>query len=538
MTRSMKIILSLVPLFITLHLCAQGPFDNGIDVRHYDFQLELYDSTDVISGTADIQILFRKDLSSIELDLVGKNSNGKGMAVSGITLNGKSLQFGHQHEKLKITTATTIKAGQIETFSITYKGIPADGLIIAKNKFGDRTFFGDNWPNRAHNWLPTIDHPSDKASVDFIVMAPAAYQVIGNGIKVEESYLSKSRKITHWKEEVDIPTKVMVIGAAHFATHLEGDVNGVPVESWVFPQNRLDGFHDYAVAVPVLQYLENRIGPYPYKKLANVQSITRFGGMENASNIFYFENSVNGKADQEVLIAHEIAHQWFGNSASEIDWPHIWLSEGFATYLSRTYTEFARGKESMDAALQTDRHDAIEFYKTKPLPIVFTSVPKDLFELLNVNSYDKACWGLHMLRNEIGDDAFWKGIRKYYRTYQYRNAVTADFKVIMEEVSNQDLDVFFGQWLFRAGHPVLDVSWTYDTKTKMINGTINQTQEGQPFDITVELGIYSSGSTQPAIERLKVNQPTNKFSIPAATKPTQVVLDPNTILLFEEKIKK
>jgi aminopeptidase N len=113
--------------------------------------------------------------------------------------------------------------------------------------------------------------------VDFIVTAPAAYQVIGNGIKVEESYLNPSQKITHWHEEVDIPTKVMVIGAARFATHLEGNVNGVPVESWVFPQNRLDGFHDYAVAVPILEYLDNRIGPYPYKKLTNVQSITKFG---------------------------------------------------------------------------------------------------------------------------------------------------------------------------------------------------------------------------------------------------------------------
>jgi aminopeptidase N len=96
--------------------------------------------------------------------------------------------------------------------------------------------------------------------------------------------------------------------------------------------------------------------------------------MENASNIFYFENSVNGKADQEALIAHEIAHQWFGNSASESDWRHVWLSEGFATYLSRTYTEFARGKHKMNEALRIDRNDAIAFYKKTPLPIVFTSL--------------------------------------------------------------------------------------------------------------------------------------------------------------------
>ncbi len=114
--------------------------------------------------------------------------------------------------------------------------------------------------------------PSDKASVDFIVTAPAAYEVIGNGVKIEESYLNTKQKLTHWREEVDIPTKVIVIGAARFAIHLEGNVSGIPVESWVYPQNRLEGFHDYAGALNILEYFHNHIGPYPYKKLANVQT--------------------------------------------------------------------------------------------------------------------------------------------------------------------------------------------------------------------------------------------------------------------------
>jgi aminopeptidase N len=511
--------------------------DGAIDIRHYNFQLELNDSTDVISGIATIQLLFKKDLTTFELDLVNKDSKGSGMIVSEVFLNGKSLQFDHQQDKLTISLPVMSHVGDVKTFVISYKGIPRDGLIIGKNKYGDRTFFGDNWPDRAHHWLPTVDHPSDKASVDFIVTAPTAYDVIGNGIKIEESYVNARQRLTHWREEIDIPTKVMVIAAARFAIHLEGNVSGTPVESWVFPQNRLDGFHDYSGAVNILEYFHNHIGPYPYKKLANVQSTIRFGGMENASSIFYFENSVNGKANQEGLIAHEIAHQWFGNSASETDWHHVWLSEGFASYFSLLYTEFAHGQLMMDSLLQVDRTYVIDFYKTMPQPIVYKELPKNLMKILNSNSYKKGSWVLHMLRNEIGDDAFWRGIRKYYRTYQNSNAQTSDFIEIMEETSGQDLNTFFNQWLFTAGHPVLDMIWKYDSKEKTLNLIINQTQSGPPFDFTLELGIYTSSSIHPTIAKHKINKGTTNLSFPFGTKPGRIELDPNTNLLFDGKLR-
>src|SRR5690348_4493594 len=241
---------------------AVTPPNEGIDIKHYTFQLALNDSTDIISGTATIQIRFKKNLSEFELDLANQNAKGAGMVVKDVTMNGKTIKFLHQQDKLKIMLSTAGQSNDLETFVITYRGIPQDGLIISKNKFGDRTFFGDNWPDRAHQWLPSVDHPSDKASVDFIVTAPTTYEVIGNGIKIEESYINAKQKLTHWREEVDIPTKVMVIGAAHFAIHWEGNVHDIPVESWVYPQNRLDGFHDYAVALKILEYFDEHIGPY------------------------------------------------------------------------------------------------------------------------------------------------------------------------------------------------------------------------------------------------------------------------------------
>ena len=136
----------------------------------------------------------------------------------------------------------------------------------------------------------------------------------------------------------------MVFGAADFAVQLAGEHEGIPVSSWIFKEQKEKGFYDYAMALPVLEFFTKNVAPYPYEKLANVQSKTRYGGMENASCIFYYEASVKGDRSSEALIAHEIAHQWFGNSASEANWHHVWLSEGFATYWTHLYFEQTQDK--------------------------------------------------------------------------------------------------------------------------------------------------------------------------------------------------
>jgi aminopeptidase N len=145
------------------------PKNENIDIKKYVFELTLHDSIDVIKGKATITILFKKSLNEFELDLVNKDGGGSGMEVTEITADNKPVKFLHQNDRLKIILPAAIPATTLSEIIITYSGVPSDGLIISKNKYGDRTFFGDNWPDRAHHWLPTIDHPSDKAAVDFIV---------------------------------------------------------------------------------------------------------------------------------------------------------------------------------------------------------------------------------------------------------------------------------------------------------------------------------------------------------------------------------
>ena len=216
----------------------------------------------------------------------------------------------------------------------------------------------------------------------------------------------------------------MVIGVADFAVQLAAEINGIPITSWVFPENRDSGFSQYSVSKNILPFFINYIGPYPYRKLANVQSKTIFGGMENAGNIFYYQNSVVMKRpllkDQkpiEDLFAHETAHQWFGDEVSETDWPHVWLSEGFATYMTQLYMEHRYGTDSLRKRMEHDREEVIAFYKKRKTPVVDTSSANDLLQLLNKNSYEKGGWVLHMLRRKLGDKVFQKGIQTYYAAY-------------------------------------------------------------------------------------------------------------------------
>lgn len=508
--------------------------DASIDVVHYAFNLTLSDDTDEIEGQASVEVRFLEDdLSAFQLDLVGGDGT-EGMHVTSVTQGDAPMTFTHSNDQLRIELGTPVQADAQRTYTITYRGVPADGLIISTNKHGERTFFGDNWPNRARHWLPTVDHPSDKATVEWIVTAPEHYEVVANGRLVEETDLPDQLRLTHWHATAPLPTKVMVIGVADFAVQYVDEYEGVSLQSWVYPQEREDGFYDFARAEPILAFFDSHIGPFPYAKLANVQSKTRYGGMENASAIFYNENAISGTRENEGLLAHEIAHQWFGDSVSETDWPHLWLSEGFATYLTQLYMEFTYGRDRMDAGMQAARERVVNYYDQAPDAPVVDTTTTELVRLLNPNSYQKGAWVLHMLRYTVGDEAFWDGLEAYYRRYRDRNASTRDFQHVMEEVSGQDLGWFFDQWTRHAGHPQFEGSWNYHADAQELTVSLRQVQRGGlVFRVPLELGVYSEGEALPDVEVLDVSEREHTFTIPLEAAPARVELDPNTWVLME-----
>ncbi|MEN8116114.1 MAG: M1 family metallopeptidase [Bacteroidota bacterium] len=511
----------------------------SIDVQHYKFEIHLNDSTNKIEGKTTVDIKLLKAVKSFTLDLIGIDSLSRGMTVESVFSENKSLLFSHKNNKLKIDLGQVVQPGELHEFKIKYSGIPANGLVISKNQYGDRTIFGDNWPDRARYWLPTVDHPSDKATIEFMVHAPKHYEVISNGYQVEEKELNDKLKFTHWKEDVPLPTKLMVIGVADFEEGNKDTCNGIPISSWVFPQNREKGFENYKYGTEALKYYSELIGPYSYEKLAHVQSKTRYGGMENAGCIFYAERTATSNRSQERLFAHEVAHQWFGNSVTEQNWHHVWLSEGFATYLTHVYNQHFYGEEVFHTGLKKDRERIIRYAKRNLAPIIDTTIT-DYTRLLNANSYQKASWFLHMLREDLGDDVFFKGLRKYYSDFQNHTALTKDFQQVMESVSGKNLDLFFNQWLRQPGHPVLSIGISTTLKKSTYpesSVTIIQRQEDCLFHFPLEIKFtYDDGTSE--IKSLEVNKKENKISVVRKSKVVDINIDPNSKLLFECEGKK
>jgi len=525
-----KTCLIILPLFSFISsTCAQSYAKrwNTFDVEKYSFSIAVNDTTDVIGGRAVIDVLFKKKSDVFLLDLKSVDADDKGMIVNRVSTESASeVDWTHHNDMITIQT-NHAKKGDRRTFTISYSGVPADGLIIGNNIHGDRTFFGDNWPNRAHHWLPCIDHSSDKALVDWTIRAPSHYEVVANG-KFVDKEVQGDQTLTYWSSSVALPPKVMVTGIADFAIQESGRAGNVPVSTWVYHQDLTNGFVQYAIGPKILSYFVEKIGEYPFEKLANVQSKTRFGGMENAGNIFYYEESTDRSRDVEGLFAHEIAHQWFGNSVTEIDWPHLWLSEGFATYLTDLYFEDNYGVDRFKERMKSERESVIAFSKKHRRPVIDDQTT-DYMQLLNANSYQKGAWVLHMLRHEIGDDDFFIGLKTYYKKYRDSNASTDDLREVFESLSGKNLKGFFKQWLFLSGHPKLGYAFRNDNNQVIID--IQQKQK-KAFNFPLDVKLnFQEGESE--VRTIHISKKKGSYKIDTDHTVKSIELDPDIRLLWE-----
>ena len=509
------------------------PKNPNIDILNYSFELHLNDTTDIIYGTANINLHIEPSENNVRLDLISANNDGNGMVVHSVLFNGNKVPYTHKKNELNIST-DGLKYSIYDVITIEYSGIPITGLIIGDNMHGDRTFFSDNWPNKARNWLPLVDHPYDKSTSEFIVFAPNHYQVISNGLLVEETNVNKEIKKTHWKQSVPISCWLYALGVAEFAIDYVDYFNGKSIQTWVYKQDRDKGFYDFKVPTKhTLEFFSDYVGPFAYEKLANVQSNSVKGGMESATAIFYSDISVTGNRSvrwRDVII-HEVAHQWFGNCVTEYDWDDVWLSEGFATYFTLMFREHAYGRDDFVKGLKDAKKRVFNFYeKNKNASVVHDNL-KDMKDVLSYDlQYQKGAWVLHMLRNYVGEDNFRDGIRNYYKKYFNSNTNTEEFKIEMEKVSGIDLDKFFDQWLYKGGIIKLDVEWDYNEKSKNIEFNITQVQnDGYIFEMPLDIEILGDNNSNTSTIRL--DKKSGKYLVYSENKPKEIKLDPFTKLL-------
>ena len=515
----------------------------GIDIEAYRFELTLRDDSDQITGRATVTFRFTADgVVELPLDLIGVRPDGQGMEVTAVRAAGGPLEYRHENDLLTVRFRRASRLGERDSVTVSYRGAPASGLRIGPNKYGERTFFSDNWPNRARNWLPTVDHIAEKAACEFVITAPAQYQVVSNGVVVEETDRGGGMRRTHWRQSAPISPWLFVVGVARFAVQNLGEFDGRPVQTWVYARDRDAGFHDFAVpTLRVLAFFDDYVGPFAYDKLANITSPATGGGMEAATALMYSENAVTG--DRPVrwrnVVIHEIAHQWFGNAVTESEWDDVWLSEGFATYFTLLFREHAYGRDDFVTGLRQAAERVDFWYAQNPDYRIVHDGLEDMSRVTSVATYQKGAWVLHMLRKRVGDEAFQRGIRTYYARHLNGTASTDDFMRAMEESSGDDLQAFFDQWLRHGGNPVFEGTWLYDSEAGAVRVDLRQAQETGLFRMPLEIGVYMGRDRLPAhVVTVEVNAATHSFVIPVDAEPSDVRLDPDTWALFAAEFER
>jgi aminopeptidase N len=518
------------------------PYAPGFDALHYHIALTVPEAGRRIDARTTLVIALRSPLQdTLRLDLTGLRAYDVRVGIG--TRSGarpETAPFYQAEGRLVLAVPAGAGVGDTLHVHVAYGGEPDDGLVIGANVHGEWGAFGDNWPNRARFWFPSIDHPSDKATVSFEVRAPGGWRVLANGRLTEEP----ADGVWRYEMPVPLPTYLMVIGAARFAVGSVDDcADGgmaparpdrcVPVTSWTFPADSAHGAHVFRRGGEMVEYYARAVGPYPYTKLAHAQAATRFGGMENAGAIFYSQDAVAERRDIEGTVAHETAHQWFGNAVTPHDWPHLWLSEGFATYYGALFFEHADGRDAFRERIDRARRAYLESH-VRDLAMVDTlAIPGDnLLGLLNANSYQKGAAVLHMLRGMLGDDIFFSAVRRYYNDHVHGTAVTADLRRAFELEAGQGLGWFFDQWVFRPGHPVLRFDWRWDAPHGEAVVELEQVQDRDwpvfrlPFDIEFDT---PTGTVRRTGE-LRDRRATVRFALPGP--PTGARFDPDGWLLF------
>jgi aminopeptidase N len=301
------------------------------------------------------------------------------------------------------------------------------------------------------------------------------------------------------------------------------------------------GFSSGAMAV---SFFSETIAPYPYEKLALIVATTRFGGMENSSAIVFTPGLFDRRGSEmvsarfgiptriESVVAHEIAHQWFGDSVTEATWADLWLSEGFATYFAALFVEKYDGSDAFRSYMRDAASRYFTYEKRRNAPIHDTET-LDLMTLLNENNYEKGAWVLHMLRRRIGDDAFFKGLRSYYNDHREATATSEDLRAALEKSSGSDLKEFFARWVYGAGHPIYRLTWGTNERRAgvFVIMKLTQAQTGEAFLDPVPIEITINGKPQREVIYPKDKDTTVSFRLSA--NPSRVVIDPDDTLLKE-----
>lgn len=496
----------------------------GYDVSKYTIRYDVNFTNRTVRGDVTIDATSRKDgLRTIDLDF-------HGFAISAVAVDGKAAAYQRVSDGyvLRVRLGKSLPRTRAFSVRVRYSGTPRpsrDGLGFGFTSRGAATFAE---PDGAREWFPCKDRPSDKAEYEGFITVPSSMIVASNGA-LAGTTVSGKYTTYNWKESHPIATYLISLAIANYRI-IEDSLGALPLRHYAYPDLEAAARQDFSRTPAMIDAFQTRLGvPFPFDKYGHALFDNFGGAMEHQSCTSYGTGLITGDNSLDVVVAHELGHQWFGDFVSPASWKEIWLNEGFATWTEFLWIESAAPGSLRDYMEQAE--DSYMSYEARAGKYALYAPPWQY--LFGTTIYEKGGWVVSMLRYLLGDEAFFRGLNDYLEAHAYRNVKTTDLRAALEAASGRDLSTFFDQWVYGVGYPIYAVSWTstavtggYDVAVR-----IHQIQTGTPvFTIPLEVEARATGST-PDRRRVEITSADTTIHLTFAFQPSSVVIDPDNKVL-------
>ena len=515
---------------IKIKLLAQA---YNYDVKHYTLNLRANPSELYIKGYVTTNFKMTRSTDSLFFDLANT------LTVDSIIFHQNKINFTHENNKIIAKLPQILQAGEYDSIQIFYQGIPdanGFGSFSISQHAGVPVMWTLSEPFGARDWWPCKQTLNDKAdSVDVFITAPKQYKVASNGLRISETIINDSLKITHWKHRYPVATYLIAFAVTNYAEYYEyvniGDSVNLPVMEMVYPEDSSAFVKESVKIIGLIQLYSDYFGIYPFYKEKYGHAQCNFsGGMEHQTmtfvRTFYYD-----------LIAHELAHQWFGDKVTCGTWHEIWLNEGFAVFCEGLPAEAGIAPYSYKSWKKDTRNNATSI-SYGSVYVKDTTDESNIFDPELV--YQKGGFILHMLRKMLGDSVFFTGVRNYLNdsSLAYGFARVDDLKRHLEEVADTNLTEFFNDWYYGEGYPEYKILWSQDADSLYIEiYQEDASGKGNVFDMLLPFRIvYANNSVQD----IKLNNTASyqKFSIKKRAYISKLYFDPNIDILTRNPVLK